>query len=87
MWAWLKYWFLDSADVVTLMLIDKGYYDYDYTEPKTKADRNISKATDPEKLKAKLARLGIGAQTIPQTTAERLQAKVRDEERKRAALG
>ena len=30
--AWRRY--LDSADFVTLMLMDKGYYDYDFLEPK-----------------------------------------------------
>ncbi|MCM1225268.1 MAG: hypothetical protein NC548_63545, partial [Lachnospiraceae bacterium] len=35
-WSWLRYWFIDSADFITLMLIDKGYYDYDYQEPKIK---------------------------------------------------
>lgn len=29
-WAWLKYWYIDSANLVQMMLIDKGYYDYDY---------------------------------------------------------
>lgn len=52
------------------MLIDKGYYDYDYQEPKRKRKRNISKATDPEKLALKLGRLGIGTNPKPVTAEE-----------------
>lgn len=64
------------------MLMDKGFYDYDYSEPKHKSiGRNISKATDPEKLKAKLARLGVGLQGGNPLTAEQLQAEVMQEER------
>lgn len=29
-WSWLRYWYLDSANYITLLLLDKGYYDYDY---------------------------------------------------------
>lgn len=41
MWSWLRYWYLDSADFIALMLFDKGYYDYDY-EP-VKAVRKLTK--------------------------------------------
>lgn len=36
LWAWLRYWWLDTENYVTLMLADKGYHDYDYTEPPVK---------------------------------------------------
>ena len=26
----MKYWYLDSANNVTFLLLDKGFYDYDY---------------------------------------------------------
>ncbi|MCM1066386.1 MAG: hypothetical protein NC418_02280 [Muribaculaceae bacterium] len=52
------------------MLIDKGYYDYDYHEPERKRKRNISKATDPEKLARKLGQLGVGAKPHPLTAEE-----------------
>ena len=29
-WSWFRYWYLDSASYIQMMLIDKGYYDYDY---------------------------------------------------------
>lgn len=70
LWAWLRYWFIDSADYITLLLIDKSYYDYDYQEPKQKRMRNITKATDPEKLKMKLGMLGIKEQPKPLTPEE-----------------
>lgn len=44
-WAWLRYWYLDSADFITLMLVDKGYYDYDFSEPKHKKRINPSEVT------------------------------------------
>lgn len=33
LWAWLRYWHIESADNITLLLMDKGYYDYDYERP------------------------------------------------------
>lgn len=32
-WSWLRYWHLDGADFVLLMLMDKGYYDYQKMKP------------------------------------------------------
>lgn len=32
----MRYWYLDSENYTTLMLLDKGYYDYDYEEAKSK---------------------------------------------------
>ena len=29
-WAWFRYWYIDSCNLVTLLLADKGYFDYDY---------------------------------------------------------
>ena len=26
-WSWLRYWWLDTENYVTFMLMDKGYYD------------------------------------------------------------
>ncbi len=41
----MRYWYLDSADFITLMLVDKGYYDYDFSEPKHKKRINPSEVT------------------------------------------
>lgn len=38
LWAWLRYWWLDTENYVTLMLADKSYHDYDYTEPPMKRE-------------------------------------------------
>ena len=29
-WSWLRYWYIDSVNFVTLLLLDKGYFDYDF---------------------------------------------------------
>ena len=31
----MRYWYIDSDNYITFMLLDKGYYDYDYekTDP------------------------------------------------------
>lgn len=29
-WSWFRYWYLDSCNLVTMIQIDKGYFDYDY---------------------------------------------------------
>lgn len=44
LWSWLRYWRLDSADYVLMMLMDKGYYDYEAVKEKpelTAEDREI----------------------------------------------
>lgn len=38
LWSWLRYWYLDSENYTTLMLLDKGYYDYDYEAVKGKQE-------------------------------------------------
>lgn len=35
-WSWFRYWYLDSVNYVTLLLLDKGYYDYDHVQPEEK---------------------------------------------------
>jgi len=70
------------------MLIDKGYYDYDYEKPKDKKGRNISKGSDPDKLKAKLARLGIGSAPQPLTPDEMQRIAMQEvRERKQGGTG
>ena len=29
-WAWLRYWYIDSVNKVTMILMDKSFYDYEY---------------------------------------------------------
>lgn len=59
--------------------MDKGYYDYDYAEPKIKNKPNISKASDPNKLAKKLARLGMALKPKP-LTAEEMQRIAMEEQ-------
>ena len=45
-WAWVRYWYIDTENIIRLLLADKGYHDYDYEEPirkhnRTSADREI----------------------------------------------
>lgn len=56
----MRYWYLDSANFVTLMLIDKGYYDYDYEEPKRKRSSAPTKAKSDAETAKMLSRFGVG---------------------------
>ena len=29
-WSWFRYWYIDSTNYTNFILMDKGYYDYDY---------------------------------------------------------
>ncbi len=29
-WSWFRFWYVDNVYLQTLMIIDKGYYDYDH---------------------------------------------------------
>ena len=74
---------MDSADYITLMLMDKGYYDYDYEAPKQikrKKTYEESRKSDKE-VRDMLRKFGWGKKH----TAEQLQAEVLEEERKKQA--
>lgn len=42
------------------MLIDKGYYDYDYEAPKGKRTGGVTKAKSDEETAKMLSRFGVG---------------------------
>ena len=65
----MRYWYIDSANFVTLMLIDKGYYDYDYEEPKRKKQSAPTKAKSDAETAKMLSRFGVG--TAANAAAER----------------
>lgn len=54
----MRYWYIDSANFVTLMLIDKGYYDYDYEAPSEKV-KAMKAVKNDDDLKAMLNSMGI----------------------------
>jgi hypothetical protein len=61
-WSWLRYWYIDTVNQVTMMLIDKGYYDYDFEHPKTKVKQALYEDTvkSEKETLGLLARFGIG---------------------------
>lgn len=62
---------MDSANYVTMLLLDKGYFDYDYQ----KVDRQLrweDTIIPDDELKNRLAGFGIGVKKKP-TTPEELQ--------------
>jgi len=69
------------------MLIDKGYYDYDYQEPGDKTRETMNEAKSDEELMELLSHIGFGKATAKEGTAKKLtaeeaQAIVREEMRK-----
>lgn len=81
-WSWLRYWHLDSADFITLLLMDKGYYDYDYAVPDEKTRDIMNAAKSDDELKEKLSKLGFGKRKKKPATPEELQQRVWEEENK-----
>lgn len=58
--------------------MDKGYYDYDYSEPKRKAVEDVAPRSK-EETKSLVARFGVGT-AKPKLTAEELQNVIMDSE-------
>lgn len=62
------------------MLIDKGYYDYDYDTPPKKIDMSVRRpAMGEAKLKDTLARFGVGVKHPKDMTMDELQAYARQD--------
>lgn len=77
-WSWLRYWYIDTENYITWMLLDKSYYDYDYEAAKEKRrlTEEDKKLWSQEKLNAIL---GVGPKKT--LTPEELQTEVmRDKE-------
>ena len=72
-WSWLRYWYIDTANQVTMMLIDKGYYDYDFERAKSQNTQPLFEQTvkSEEETRKLLAKFGIGKPK--QETMEELQ--------------
>ncbi len=64
------------------MLLDKGYYDYDYEKPSERTEAALTAATSDDELEAKLRGIGLNVRPKKKTlTAEELQAEVMAEEK------
>lgn len=72
LWSWLRYWYLDTSAQTSLMLIDKGYYDYDYERIEKPVTYEDSVKSD-EETERMLSFFGIGP------NAERLQEIARQD--------
>ena len=61
-WAWLRYWYIDTANYVTMLLLDKGYFDYDYVslEQKEPVVDWVDTIKSQEELQDMLSGFGIG---------------------------
>ena len=61
-WSWLRYWYIDTANQVTMMLVDKGYYDYDFEHQKEVVRQSLYEETvkSESEVRGLLARFGIG---------------------------
>jgi hypothetical protein len=59
-WSWLRYWYLDNSDKTLLMLMDKGYYDYDYAEVEGKEQEEIRPPREKAAMQDIFARFGWG---------------------------
>lgn len=54
----MRYWYLDGANHVTLLLVDKGYYDYDYERPSEK-EKAAHAVKNDDDLKLFLKNIGV----------------------------
>ena len=59
-WSWLRYWYLDTENHIMLMLLDKGYYDYDYEVPDAKTQAALTAVKSDDELLSKLKNMGFG---------------------------
>lgn len=76
-WSWLKYWHIDSADYINLMLLDKDYYDYDYESPDKEVLAYKNAAKNDNELAERLRSLGFKVKAKkPDDVAEHLQKEV-----------
>lgn len=70
-WSWLRYWYLDSASFVLMLIVDKGYYDYDF-EPVVKIVDAEKTALSDDKLESISKKFGFGGRTRVEVTEENI---------------
>ena len=64
-WSWFRYWYVDSCNLVTMILLDKGYFDYDAQKAEKPVVWEDTVKSD-EEVADMLAMFGIG-QKRPET--------------------
>ena len=73
-WSWFRYWYVDSANYVTMLLLDKGYYDYDHEAKEQEAPIQLWEDTvkSDEEVRGILAGFGFSQFTekMPKTIDE-----------------
>lgn len=79
-WSWLRYWYIDSANLVNMILMDKGFYDYDYEKTAPQAKDWVDTIKSQEEVKSMLAGFGFGQFAKKEETAEELQSLIIKEE-------
>lgn len=82
-WSWLRYWFLDTENWVTFMLLDKGYYDYDFEAVKETVRRKETQEQKDKRTQKMMDRFGFGkVKSVKKPlSAEELQAEVMAEKK------
>ena len=81
-WSWLRYWHIDTPEFITLTLIDKGYYDYDYEAVKKPVYAKHDQSE--ERIQNMMNRFGFGkVKKFDNPSPEELQAEVWKEEQKK----
>lgn len=70
-WSWFRYWYLDSVNYVTMLLLDKGYFDYDFEKVAREVKWEDTVKSD-EEVADMLSMFGMGpkARKKPETTEE-----------------
>lgn len=77
-WSWLRYWYIDTANMVQMMLIDKGYYDYDF-----EFETPLILVSNTRKTKEEINQIlrNFGLPVEEQTEDEKLQEHIMMEEK------
>ena len=77
-WSWFRYWYLDSCNIITMLLMDKGYYDYEFQKTEAYVPPVAWEDTvkTDEEIDGILAMFGMSANRKKPETAEEIQAHI-----------
>lgn len=90
LWAWLRYWWIDTENMIAMLLADKSYHDYDcdWTEPRQKPKADAGEPLSDDEVAAMLGglydpatgkRIFVDAGIGDLDSAGRIQRGLRDE--------